>query len=351
MVLADRGVVCIDEFDKMSDSDRTAIHEVMEQQTVTIAKGGIHTSLNARCTVVAAANPIYSNYDASISVARNVALPDSLLSRFDLLFIVLDKNDSELDRAIASHVLAQHRRNNNSNSAEVARDAKNNKLGALLTDGDKEYLPLTALKKYIAFAKRQKNPILEKGAARRIGELFAQLRAGASDLNSLPITPRVLESLIRLASAHAKARLSKAVNQGDVDAAFALLQFALTNDTSGVVEAAATQPAASVQVEEHQDASGRDTSERPAKRAKQAGAPDTADETTAPSQPLSSTQLRKFVRALNEIFTELDANDTTIQHVVDQLEGQFTAVEARQGLEQLVARNRITIEDSRVYRV
>ncbi|KAK0506047.1 MCM2/3/5 family-domain-containing protein [Armillaria luteobubalina] len=272
MVLADRGVVCIDEFDKMSDIDRVAIHEVMEQQTVTIAKAGIHTSLNARCSVVAAANPIYGQYDIHKDPHRNIALPDSLLSRFDLLFIVTDDVDEKRDRQIADHVLRIHRylppgveegtpsQDNLSqplsvegpSSAPADSDADSSpyeKFDPLLHIGvaasnagrktrsqtaaqaaQTQVLKLSFVKKYIQYAKSKAAPALTKGAADHIVQVYATLRNEIMEGNNKrtsPLTARTLETLIRLATAHAKARLSVKVEQQDAQQAEEIMRFAL----------------------------------------------------------------------------------------------------------------------------
>ena len=254
MVLADRGVVCIDEFDKMNDADRVAIHEVMEQQTVTIAKAGILTQLNARCSVVAAANPIYGHYDRTISITRNIGLPDSLLSRFDLLFVVLDNNDALRDRDIAEHVLGQHRyRTAGDDGKTVGDDAlvdsleedENRARGETpmrvkydarlygpRNPGQKDPLSLPFLKKYIAFAKQRfAAPELTPEASESIAEYYAELR-NSSEVKALPVTVRTLETIIRLACAHAKIRLSPFVEAEDVQEVQSLVDLILKSDPS-----------------------------------------------------------------------------------------------------------------------
>merc|ERR1719300_1786489 len=251
MVLADRGIVCIDEFDKMSDVDRTAIHEVMEQQTVTIAKAGIHTSLNARCSVIAASNPIYGQYSRSMTPAQNIALPDSLLSRFDLLFIVLDKLDPRIDRAISDHVLRMHRyqgketdvfeeSDDEGEEEETEMYEKRDKLlqgaAAALRKGGKKMKFLTSdfVRKYIRYAKEKAQmspPRLTDEARELIAQKYSELRLEDST-QTLPITARCLETLIRLSSAHAKLRISPRVEVEDVEAVSRVLGFALTNDAA-----------------------------------------------------------------------------------------------------------------------
>ncbi|KAK4056933.1 MCM DNA helicase complex subunit [Microbotryomycetes sp. JL221] len=263
MVLADRGVVCIDEFDKMSEVDRVAIHEVMEQQTVTIAKAGIHTSLNARCSVVAAANPIYGQYDVHKDPHRNIALPDSLLSRFDLLFVVTDDVDEQRDRFISEHVLRMHRylqpgleegtpaldslEQNLSVGTETRAESNQEtpvyeRFNPLLHSGVKltarknkknqkeRVLSIAFVKKYIQFAKSNIKPTLTKDAQDTIVRAYTGLRnddLATNQKRTSPLTARTLETLIRLATAHAKARLSQLVEERDAQAAEEILRFAL----------------------------------------------------------------------------------------------------------------------------
>lgn len=254
MVLADRGVVCIDEFDKMSDIDRTAIHEVMEQGRVTISKAGIHASLNARCSVLAAANPVYGRYDQYKTPMENIGLQDSLLSRFDLLFVMLDVIDSDIDQMISDHVVRMHRYRNpketdgeplsmgssyadslsfTANSDEKKETEIYEKYDPLLHGKSRKrqdkILSVDFMRKYIHIAKCMK-PKLSEQACEAIATEYSSLRSQEniqSDVaRTQPVTARTLETLIRLATAHARARLSKTVTADDAQSAIELVQFA-----------------------------------------------------------------------------------------------------------------------------
>ncbi|XP_067934630.1 DNA replication licensing factor MCM3-like [Watersipora subatra] len=256
MVLADRGVVCIDEFDKMSDIDRTAIHEVMEQGRVTIAKAGIHAKLNARCSVLAAANPVYGRYDSYKTPMENIGLQDSLLSRFDLLFILLDKNDQDQDTMIADHVLRMHRYRNpgeqegsvlsmgNTGTMQSTNDLDTTdeqfadvpiyeKYNALLHGASRKktdrIICVQFMRKYLNIAKKIV-PELTREAADFIAEEYSKLRNQENLQGDLartqPITARNLETMIRLSTAHAKSRLSKKILLEDAEVAVELVQYA-----------------------------------------------------------------------------------------------------------------------------
>eukprot|EP00873_Tetraselmis_striata_P008579 jgi/Tetstr1/428843/TSEL_018830.t1 len=252
MVLADRGVVCIDEFDKMSDLDRVAIHEVMEQQTVTIAKAGIHTTLNARCSVVAAANPLYGSYEASLDKAKNINLPDSLLSRFDCIFVMLDELKN--DEAISAHVLGQHqyRAPGDDQGIQLEQDVHallgldEDEVDATATDVHVQFnkmlhggssgdeMPLTSafLKKFIHYAKSRVRPELSPEASEEIAAYYTSLR----QFQACPrVTVRMLETIIRLSTAHAKMKHKLEVEAKDVEAIKRILD-AVTGFSSEVTE-------------------------------------------------------------------------------------------------------------------
>ncbi|KIH55227.1 MCM2/3/5 family protein [Ancylostoma duodenale] len=248
MVLADRGVVCIDEFDKMSDIDRTAIHEVMEQGRVTIAKAGIHAKLNARCSVLAAANPVYGRYDPFKTPMDNINMQDSLLSRFDLIFVLLDEHDPDRDSKVASHVLKLH-----CYRAPGEEDGTVLPMGAAVetmstfdlngtekssemyeknsdwVDDSQKVLSVEFVRKYIHLARSMK-PKLTEGATEYISEVYSEIRSFDTSKTdrerTMPITARQLETLIRLATSIAKARFSKTVDKIDAEKAYNLLHFA-----------------------------------------------------------------------------------------------------------------------------
>lgn len=236
-------------------NDRVAIHEVMEQQTVTIAKAGIHASLNARSSVLAAANPIYGQYDKTRRPQENIGLPDSLLSRFDLLFIVLDQLDSSLDRTLSEHVIRSHQFRragtlmepeplnattslnlDETQDASVAVDTAMWQRGSrVFADGagnktnQGDLLTKEFLRKYIHYAKNRVFPVLSDEAMETISTSYANMRARQSRKN-LPVTARTLETIIRLSSASAKARLSNSVDDCDVEVAMELMNFVLFHE-------------------------------------------------------------------------------------------------------------------------
>ena len=210
LVLADGGIACIDEFDKMEARDRVSIHEAMEQQTVSIAKAGIVATLNARASILAAANPAFGRYLPNRNIAENIDLPVTILSRFDLIFILRDTPNREKDRELAQYVIDFH------------REAYPQELENLI--------PPQLLKKYIAYARKHVRPRLSEEAKAKIVDFYVSMRARSEEPESpITITPRQLEALIRLSEAHARMHLRSMVTEKDAEVAIQLMEHFLRN--------------------------------------------------------------------------------------------------------------------------
>ncbi len=206
LVLADKGVAAIDEIDKMKPDDRVAIHESLEQQTVSIAKGGIVATLNARAAVLAAGNPALGRYDPYRNITENITLPVTILSRFDMIFVMRDVPDPETDGKMSQHILELHR--TRSTPSEV---------------------PLTpeAFKKYIAFSKRI-SPVLSEEASKELREYYLKMRSlSASSESPVAITPRQLEAVVRLSEARARSLLRDIVTLEDARSIIRLMTISL----------------------------------------------------------------------------------------------------------------------------
>nr|XP_045722961.1 DNA replication licensing factor MCM3 [Mirounga angustirostris] len=409
MVLADRGVVCIDEFDKMSDMDRTAIHEVMEQGRVTIAKAGIHARLNARCSVLAAANPVYGRYDQYKTPMENIGLQDSLLSRFDLLFIMLDQMDPEQDREISDHVLRMHRYR-----APGEQDGDAMPLGSavdiLATDDPnfnqedqqdtqiyekhdnllhgtkkkKEKMVSAAfMRKYIHVAKIIK-PILTQDSAAYIAEEYSRLRSqdsmSSDTARTSPVTARTLETLIRLATAHAKARMSKTVDLQDAEEAVELVQYAYFKKVLEKEKKRKKRNEGESETEDEEEKSQEDQEQKSKRRrthhtdAKDGGSydpydfsdteeempqvhtPKTADsQETKESQKveLSESRLKEFKVALLDVFREAHAQSVGMNRLTESInqdrEEPFSSAEIQVALSKMQDDNQVMVSEGIIF--
>ncbi|MFB6199084.1 MAG: ATP-binding protein, partial [Halobacteriaceae archaeon] len=210
MVLANKGICCIDELDKMEQEDRSAMHEALEQQTVTVTKANIQATLKAQTTLLAAANPKFGRFDPYEVLAKQIELPSTLINRFDLIFPIRDLPDEQKDEEMAEFILNLHKEN----------------------DHEPQDIPAELIRDYVAYARQNVFPVLLEGAVNEIKNYFVQMRNTAADesegISAIPISARQLEALVRLAEASARTRLSDKVTKKDAKRAIDLLHHCLS---------------------------------------------------------------------------------------------------------------------------
>jgi DNA replication licensing factor MCM2 len=219
MVLADDGICLIDEFDKMNDQDRTSIHEAMEQQSISISKAGIIATLQARCAVVAVANPLEGRYDAQRTFSQNVNLSDPILSRFDVLCVLRDESDPVKDERLADHVLCSHIRSH----PEAEGDEKIKQPKIQQQASHIEPIDQDLLKNYIVFARKNCFPKLTNFNKEKLADFYKQIRQEAFKTGGAPMTARHIESIIRIAEANARIELREHVTPKDLDNAIGVM--------------------------------------------------------------------------------------------------------------------------------
>ncbi|KAL0205544.1 hypothetical protein P9112_000851 [Eukaryota sp. TZLM1-RC] len=404
LVLADRGVCVIDEFDKLDDGDRGVLHEAMEQQTVSIAKAGIQATLNARASILAAANPLFNVFDPAKNLSQNIGVPESLLSRFDLVFVIRGGGDATSDSKIASHVLKIHQ-----DSTQTTREChlpvvpKSMEEGQTVIEEDNQIdfdlieeelnnvadlnVDLSAmfekdiynnqvvsqdfLKKYLFYVKSRFTPRLDPDAAQFAIDFYCELRAkyeGSRDeeTNSfaVPITPRSLETLFRLASAHAKLRWSKVVEVEDVEVAIEVASEALNSPFTNFYSDTTPNREAG----QNQSESRHRTRDRGSESVKQARVDyedDVVDFVESISTPSIEAQSNQLSESRYEEFKELMFSSRSIRKAktrnrsleVERFVGlvnqnapvEFTDVEAELALNKLQEEEILVVRDGEIY--
>jgi len=222
LVLADMGIACIDEIDKMEETDRSSMHQAMEQQEISVAKAGINATLKARCAILAAANPKLGRFDEFTPMHEQINMTPALLSRFDLIFSILDKPNRETDTALATHILRTHKAGEVSENILRSKKSKHTKeeQDSLMENVMPIFTP-EFVRKYVAYAKRNIFPVMTDDASEVLKNYYVDFRSSSED--SIPFTPRQLEAFVRLAEASARVRLSQEATAEDAKRAISII--------------------------------------------------------------------------------------------------------------------------------